>query len=30
MWKDLLLEGFTVAEVPAHDPVSVDDALELR
>jgi hypothetical protein len=30
MWEDLLLEGLTAAEVPADDPVSVDDALELR
>jgi len=30
MWEDLLLEGLTAAEVPADDPVAVDDALELR
>ena len=30
MWEDLLLEGLTAAEVPADDPVSVDDALKLR
>jgi hypothetical protein len=30
MCQDLLLEGLTAAEVPADDPVSVDDALELR
>jgi hypothetical protein len=30
MGEDLLLEGVTAAEVPADDPVPVDDALELR
>jgi hypothetical protein len=30
MWEDLVLEGLTAAEVPADDPVSVDDALKLR
>src|SRR4051794_8164116 len=30
MWEDLLLEGLTAAEVPADDPVPVNDALELR
>jgi len=30
MGEDLLLEGLTAAEVPADDPMSVDDALKLR